>query len=200
MASHDSCSVPAVAGDAAAGSTRPGTLVQSYYLPKPSLPSLKRPTSLSRSSWTHPPCQHPCTRPLSCGHPCGSSCHAGKPCPPCRTPCPVSCSHSRCSRRCSEPCPPCAEPCPWQCEHQGSCSLPCGAPCDRLPCNKRCGKKLKCGHQCPGLCGETCLEGCCVVDKCKKKAKPQLLDQVRLRGIQGSGEHFTCADTNVPGD
>jgi len=34
--------------------------------------------------------------------------------------------------------------------------MPCAAPCDRLPCDERCAKILKCGHQCPSLCGEDC--------------------------------------------
>jgi hypothetical protein len=39
--------------------------------------------------------------------------------------------------------------------------MPCAAPCSRLPCNKRCLKKLSCGHQCPGTCGELCAERYC---------------------------------------
>lgn len=130
----------------------------------------------------HPSCKLKCSKPLSCGHPCSSSCHSGRPCPPCGAKCPVSCEHTRCGKGCSLPCAPCAEPCGWSCSHQGACSLPCGAPCDRLPCNMRCEKTLKCGHRCPGLCGEVCLQGCCVHPSCRdkvQKAKPHLMDQVR---------------------
>lgn len=41
--------------------------------------------------------------------------------------------------------------------------MPCAAPCNRLPCDERCQKRLSCGHQCPGLCGETC----CPKDYCQ---------------------------------
>ena len=177
IVSHDPFPTHAAASTATGQGMSSSSAVQSYR-PTTSFPSLRKPANLQTSSFTHPPCKHPCSRPLSCGHPCDSKCHNGKPCPPCSIPCPVSCTHSRCSRKCAEPCPPCAERCPWRCEHQGACSLPCGAPCDRLPCNERCSRKLKCGHRCPGLCGESCLEGCCVAEKCKKKVKAQLLDQV----------------------
>lgn len=46
--------------------------------------------------------------------------------------------------------------------------MPCAAPCNRLPCDERCQRLLKCGHRCPGLCGETCLEGHC--QDCGQKA------------------------------
>lgn len=39
--------------------------------------------------------------------------------------------------------------------------MPCAAPCDRLPCDERCTKVLKCGHQCPSLCGEDCPNNLC---------------------------------------
>lgn len=45
--------------------------------------------------------------------------------------------------------------------------MPCSAPCNRLPCDHRCSRDLKCGHQCPGLCGETCPETLC--HKCTTK-------------------------------
>ncbi|KXH26632.1 hypothetical protein CSIM01_02933 [Colletotrichum simmondsii] len=32
----------------------------------------------------------------------------------------------------------------------------CAAPCDWIPCTKRCTEVLKCGHQCPSVCGERC--------------------------------------------
>jgi hypothetical protein len=45
--------------------------------------------------------------------------------------------------------------------------MPCSAPCNRLPCDLRCSKTLQCGHQCPGICGETCPETIC--HKCTDK-------------------------------
>ncbi|KAE9567786.1 hypothetical protein CGMCC3_g16037 [Colletotrichum fructicola] len=47
------------------------------------------------------------------------------------------------------------ETCSSCCPHS-KCSMPCAAPCDWVPCTKRCTKFLKCGHQCPSLCGESC--------------------------------------------
>ncbi|KAK6860594.1 hypothetical protein PG995_004230 [Apiospora arundinis] len=110
----------------------------------------------------HQLCKVVCKRPRdTCGHICQKRCHAGEPCGPCHSRCEVRCAHSRCSLPCQDPCPPCIEKCAWFCAHQGGCSMPCAAPCDRLPCDERCQKPLSCGHRCPGLCGETCLEGYC---------------------------------------
>ncbi|OCL04257.1 hypothetical protein AOQ84DRAFT_416672, partial [Glonium stellatum] len=82
--------------------------------------------------------------------------HGAEPCPLCSTPCEVRCSHSRCDKRCSEPCTPCAEErCASACVH-GRCTMPCAASCDWVPCSLRCTKTLKCGHQCPSVCGEKC--------------------------------------------
>ncbi|CAM9306840.1 unnamed protein product [Pylaiella littoralis] len=98
-----------------------------------------------------------CGRPRSCGHRCRFPCHEGQSCPPCPEPCALSCEHSSCPQPCVDPCASCAEECTWSCPHQsGSCRLPCGAPCNRLPCDIRCERKLRCGHQCPSVCGEDC--------------------------------------------
>jgi hypothetical protein len=88
----------------------------------------------------------------------------------------VRCAHSKCPKKCYEACPPCVERCTWQCEHQGQCALPCAAPCNRLPCSKRCTKPLRCGHQCPGLCGERCPEGYCQICSDKGDARVDMLE------------------------
>ncbi|KAK7994415.1 hypothetical protein PG991_016003 [Apiospora marii] len=125
----------------------------------------------------HQPCKVLCKRPRStCGHICKGRCHAGEPCDPCDDRCEVRCAHSRCPLPCQDPCPPCIEKCAWSCLHQGGCSMPCAAPCDRLPCDERCQTKLRCGHQCPGLCGETCLEGHCQVCRQKTDSRVDLLE------------------------
>ncbi|PGG97744.1 hypothetical protein AJ79_09096 [Helicocarpus griseus UAMH5409] len=54
--------------------------------------------------------------------------------------------------------------------------MPCAAPCSRLPCNKRCFKILSCGHQCPGICGETCAEGYCQQCSDKLDARVDFLE------------------------
>ncbi|KAK8016928.1 hypothetical protein PG993_015117 [Apiospora rasikravindrae] len=125
----------------------------------------------------HQPCKVACKRPRNtCGHICRRRCHPGHPCGPCESRCEVRCAHSRCSLSCQDPCPPCIEKCAWSCAHRGTCSMPCAAPCDRLPCDERCEKTLKCGHQCPGLCGETCLEGYCQVCEHKLDSRVDLLE------------------------
>ena len=105
----------------------------------------------------HGPCQQICGRPYTtCQHSCQGVCHGDEPCGLCKASCDTCCSHSKCSKKCCEPCTPCAEEhCASRCPHS-RCSVPCGAPCDWLPCEKRCPEILKCGHQCPSLCGEAC--------------------------------------------
>lgn len=112
------------------------------------------------------PCQQRCERPLVCGHQCGMPCHPQGQCPPCTSSCSVACVHSSCALKCPRPCAVCAEPCTWTCPHQGLCPVPCGIPCLRLPCNHQCVKKLQCGHQCPGLCGESCISSAVFCQEC----------------------------------
>ncbi|KAL4887238.1 hypothetical protein BJY04DRAFT_181 [Aspergillus karnatakaensis] len=112
----------------------------------------------------HQECKRLCGRKYrSCSHICPRTCHSGMDCGLCEVRCEVQCPHSRCSQKWSQPCTPCVEQCTWSCEHQARCTLPCAAPCDRLPCLKRCAKDLKCGHQCPGVCGETCPDDYCQI-------------------------------------
>ena len=51
------------------------------------------------------------------------------------------------------------EPCGWSCEHV-KCTRTCWEPCDRPPCDEVCKLKLICGHDCVGLCGESCPPLC----------------------------------------
>jgi len=97
----------------------------------------------------HGPCPVVCGRDYStCRHSCKEACHGVVPCKPCSSPCEVRCSHSKCSRLCSEPCPPCAEQSCASCCVHAQCTMPCAAPCNWVPCSKRCQKLLACGHQC----------------------------------------------------
>lgn len=102
-------------------------------------------------------CKQVCDRNFTaCQHTCQQPCHGESKCAPCARPCEARCSHSRCNKLCHEPCAPCAEQaCASRCPH-GECSMPCAAPCDWVPCSKRCTLALRCGHQCPSLCGEAC--------------------------------------------
>lgn len=117
----------------------------------------------------HGRCVEKCGRNLpDCSHKCSKPCHGeDSPCPPCTAPCQSDCAHLKCKKACNEPCPPCTnEKCPSGCPHS-KCEMPCAAPCDLIPCSKRCKEKLKCGHQCPSLCGETCP----TVEFCQRCAK-----------------------------
>lgn len=106
---------------------------------------------------THGDCKQPCGRKFTtCPHVCQQFCHGDVKCEPCNAPCEVRCSHSRCSKPCNKPCAPCAEDqCGSRCPH-ARCAMPCAAPCDWVPCSKRCQLRLRCGHQCPSMCGEIC--------------------------------------------
>lgn len=97
----------------------------------------------------HGICNQRCGRKYStCQHNCSQSCHGDAPCQPCKERCEVRCSHSRCSKACSEPCDPCAQAtCESRCVHS-RCTAPCAAPCNWVPCSLRCEMKLDCGHQC----------------------------------------------------
>ncbi|KAH8703337.1 hypothetical protein BGW36DRAFT_443478 [Talaromyces proteolyticus] len=122
----------------------------------------------------HGPCNEICGRAFNtCSHACSRPCHPGSTCPPCTRPCEIRCRHNQCPKNCNEPCPPCAELCEWSCEHRDKCNLPCAVPCDIIPCNLRCTKSLSCGHQCPGVCGESCPTS----DHCQICCKPEVLSR-----------------------
>ncbi|CAG9786642.1 unnamed protein product [Diatraea saccharalis] len=80
-------------------------------------------------------------------------------CLPCKMPCEVKCTHSKCKNTCGAPCVPCQEKCRRSCVH-GSCTRRCGERCSRAACNEPCPLKLPCGHPCRGLCGEPCPPIC----------------------------------------
>ncbi|CAG8532918.1 23815_t:CDS:10 [Gigaspora margarita] len=95
-------------------------------------------------------CTEKCGGRLSCGHSCMSTCFEcqnlskkAKQNPPFYNMGQiVRSNHGKCAQKCER--------------HKGACNLPCGVPCNRLPCDLRCEKRLYCGHQCFGLCGEKC--------------------------------------------
>ncbi|XP_046375708.2 NFX1-type zinc finger-containing protein 1-like [Haliotis rufescens] len=111
----------------------------------------------------HQPCPSECKRILICGHECQSSCSN---CPPCTRRCENRCNHSKCPQKCGDPCASCKEQCQWKCRHF-KCSMPCGDECDRPRCKDICRKKLECGHECIGMCGEPCPKLCRHCDKDK---------------------------------
>jgi len=109
----------------------------------------------------HPSCSDPCDRRLLCGHVCETPCSFM--CGPCHQVCEMKCDHGSCKQSCSRPCDTCEEPCTYKCVHF-QCTKLCHEVCDRPPCNKPCPKKLKCGHQCVGFCGEECPPSCLICD------------------------------------
>ncbi|XP_045127074.1 NFX1-type zinc finger-containing protein 1-like [Portunus trituberculatus] len=109
----------------------------------------------------HKACNEQCDRALVCGHTCKYPC--GKSCPPCQEECCWKCTHSKCRNKCGVPCNPCLEKCEWGCQHV-RCGKKCGEKCGRKPCDQPCSKKLKCGHDCTGFCGDPCPPLCRVCD------------------------------------
>ena len=111
----------------------------------------------------HTKCNFKCGRNLPCGHVCEQKCSSECLC---NKDCPNICPHGYCAKKCCEICVDCAEKCSFKCPHS-KCNKLCGELCDRKPCDERCNKKMKCGHQCYGLCGERCPEVCriCEPDK-----------------------------------
>lgn len=102
-------------------------------------------------------CIRKCTKTLLCGHKCLSSDRFN--CSPCSERCTFSCEHSSCDNVCLECCVPCQKPCLWICPHY-KCTRLCFEECDRPLCNNDCQKTMKCGHKCPGFCGEPCPMSC----------------------------------------
>ena len=111
----------------------------------------------------HTKCTFKCGRNLPCGHVCEQKCSAECLC---NKQCENVCPHGYCAQKCCEICVDCAEECSFKCKHS-KCTKKCGELCDRKPCDERCEKKMKCGHQCYGLCGERCPDVCriCEPDK-----------------------------------
>ncbi|CAF0742317.1 unnamed protein product [Brachionus calyciflorus] len=138
-------------------------------------------------------CKRPCYEVLKCGHVCESSCsdcfggYVHTRCKKqvevkfrcghitttncfsqqnliCQSVCSNFCPHGTCSKPCGQPCTPCDRPCEYKCEHF-SCSKKCHEFCDRPVCNEPCKNKLKCGHNCIGICGEPCPKICRVCNR-----------------------------------
>ncbi|XP_059484951.1 NFX1-type zinc finger-containing protein 1-like [Neocloeon triangulifer] len=110
----------------------------------------------------HVLCDKPCGRNLICNHTCKEMC--AESCPPCHEKCTFRCEHSKCPKKCGEPCVSCKERCSIGCVHR-KCKRICGDKCDVDPCNEPCTKRLKCDHECVGLCGEPCPPLCRICDK-----------------------------------
>ncbi|KAG0352119.1 hypothetical protein BGZ54_002955, partial [Gamsiella multidivaricata] len=139
----------------------------------------------------HADCEHVC--PKFCGEKCGS-------CMEIVADIMLPCGHVLQQARCYQAKDPLKIICKVKvtqnlpnCEHEHEmncwedpnkivCRKSC-APCDRLPCNKRCDKELKCGHQCPSICGEKCpSEKFCV--ECKDPSTMgQIVDLIMQQSL-----------------
>ncbi|XP_046388094.1 NFX1-type zinc finger-containing protein 1-like [Ischnura elegans] len=127
----------------------------------------------------HITCKEKCERRLICGHKCLAPC--SNPCPPCREKCKYRCEHFQCKEKCGY-CLPCKKKCGWHCEHQ-TCRKNCSDFCDRPPCNEPCTRKLGCGHECIGFCGERCPNLCRV---CHPKEVEDALASLNATGDKSS--------------
>lgn len=116
-----------------------------------------------KSNFHHKECQKNCDKLLVCGHQCKTTSCGG--CVLCPDSCSFGCSHFTCTHPCKQVCELCTKPCDWTCIHY-KCSKQCFEVCDRPKCNERCTKKLTCGHQCVGFCGDPCPKLC---KKCNHK-------------------------------
>ncbi|KAG4066118.1 hypothetical protein HA402_010320 [Bradysia odoriphaga] len=110
----------------------------------------------------HVKCNSKCERVLACGHVCKFPCSSL--CPPCSDVCLLRCQHSKCKKKCGQPCTDCKESCKRSCKHS-KCQKKCSEICNRDPCSEPCEKKMKCGHDCIGCCGEPCPPYCRSCDK-----------------------------------
>eukprot|EP01054_Gregarina_sp_Poly1_P001442 Gregarina_sp_Poly_1__1441@NODE_135_length_13154_cov_22_841446_g120_i0_p2_GENE_NODE_135_length_13154_cov_22_841446_g120_i0NODE_135_length_13154_cov_22_841446_g120_i0_p2_ORF_typecomplete_len1335_score149_45AAA_12/PF13087_6/3_3e51AAA_11/PF13086_6/1_9e44AAA_30/PF13604_6/3_2e09AAA_30/PF13604_6/0_017AAA_19/PF13245_6/1_1e11AAA_19/PF13245_6/4_5e03Viral_helicase1/PF01443_18/94Viral_helicase1/PF01443_18/4_3e10UvrDhelicase/PF00580_21/0_00026UvrDhelicase/PF00580_21/8e02DUF2075/PF09848_9/0_00042DUF2075/PF098 len=111
----------------------------------------------------HKRCDKPCNRIRICGHECKRPCP--KSCGSCVEMCKLGCAHRLCNRKCYEVCAECMAPCAMGCAHQ-KCSRECWMVCDIEPCLHLCTRKYpRCGHSCPGLCGDDCPPNCPICSK-----------------------------------
>lgn len=85
----------------------------------------------------------------------------------------------------------CKEQCSRRCEHQ-TCEKLCDEKCVGLPCSKNCALKLRCGHECKGICGEKCPQLC---SNCHflmfEGSLNELENDVRLVTLDKCGHTFT---------
>lgn len=108
-------------------------------------------------------CGKKCGRSLPCNHVCKDLCSIDN-CSPCKSKCDTKCLHNFCAKSCGESCPDCWENCIYKCKHL-ECDKKCFEICIRPSCNEKCDKKLKCGHNCIGFCGEECPVICKICNK-----------------------------------
>ena len=154
----------------------------------------------------HRACTFKCNKKLLCNHSCGDRHSCGSECPPCERDCEIQCSHRKCDLTCGAPCRPCEAKCDLSCPHV-SCCRSCDDPhsiptsmdtsiCTVIEqqsfpfCNISCPKKLQCGHNCRGFCGERCPSLCNV---CKPIEIEKILGRKPKKGEVRSLRFVTLA-------
>lgn len=103
----------------------------------------------------HAKCAGQCGQIGECGHECRRPCHDGD-CPPCDEICETTCHHGTTTHKCSIV----PDPCTQRCNHSEGCSALCCLPCTRTASNNPCTRTLPCGHLCPSLEDELCVQSC----------------------------------------
>ena len=103
-----------------------------------------------------------------------------------------SCDHKTCLCTHGEDGTKCHEPCTWDCKHY-QCARECAEECDRPSYNEPCDKELRCGHTCPGLCGERCMSVCPQCDT-EKFMKKESVHPVCWQWIHTSNFYSKCRD------
>ena len=111
----------------------------------------------------HIKCEEKCEKLLFCGHICNKKCFEECIC--------ESYSHKICSHMSGSfnygDKIICDKKCNIGCKHK-KCNKKCEEFCERKPCEKRCDIRMKCGHQCFGLCGERCPDLCKICNSNEK--------------------------------
>ncbi|RMZ94562.1 NFX1-type zinc finger-containing 1, partial [Brachionus plicatilis] len=107
--------------------------------------------------YIHSVCSKNLEMSFSCGHKKLSKCYEKQPI--CLDECKNECPHGKCTNPCGWLCTACNQPCKYKCEHF-ACTKECWDICDRPMCDQNCPRKLPCGHQCIGICGEPCPTIC----------------------------------------
>ena len=159
----------------------------------------------------HQACTYKCNKRMLCNHSCNERHSCGSECPPCERNCEIQCAHRICDLICGAPCLPCMAKCELACPHV-SCCRSCDDP-HSLPnldtnictvieqqpqqqqqqfpfCSLRCPKKLQCGHNCLGFCGERCPSLCGV---CKPTEITKLIRRKPRKGELRMLRFFTLA-------
>ena len=147
-----------------------------------------------------PPCQVLITVELPvCGHMQEKFCHQDIADIQCKTLCERKCKAGHPYRlMCHESCQPCKVRVvkDFRCGH--SAEVRCSE-YDDIHCSMPCTKKLTCGHKCPSVCGQPCLDASCIepvditLPKCRHKKVVPCPMKDKL-GIEPRKKKLPCSE------